>query len=71
VNLFELIQKSEMRFWDFTIPILESEATPVRKFLNFGYHSYQRYRLMNFILKSFFWASIGLTFGLALGLIVG
>jgi hypothetical protein len=61
----------EMWFWAFAIPILETEALTVKKFVNAGYYSYQRYHPMNFFFKSFFWGCMGLTFGLVIGLIFG
>ena len=70
MGLSELIKESEIKFWDYAIHLLESEASTLTKFINVGYQSYQRYRLMNFIHKSFFWASIGLMFGLILGLFI-
>ncbi len=62
-----LLDRAETRFWEFIIPILETETSFIEKIVNALYFSYQRYRRINFFLKSFFWGCIGLTFGLFVG----
>lgn len=61
------LHRAENRFWDFIIPILETETIFVENIVNALYFSYKRYRMMNFLFKSFFWGCIGLTFGLFIG----
>jgi predicted DNA-binding ribbon-helix-helix protein len=63
----KLSHRIENRFWDFVIPILETETFFVEKLVNTLYYTYKRYRLMNFFFKSFFWGCMGLTFGLFIG----
>ena len=70
MNLLQIVNKSEMRFWEYFIPLLESEAAVLKKFINIGYFSYQRYKPMSFVYKSFFWASLGLIFGLVIGIFI-
>jgi hypothetical protein len=69
MSILDMLHETERRFWDYAIPILESEAPIMKKFINLGYSTYQRYRPMNFITKSLIWACLGLTFGLAFGII--
>jgi hypothetical protein len=69
MTILEMLHQTERRFWDYAIPLLESEIPIMKKFIHLGYSSYQRYRPMNFLAKSVFWACLGLTFGLAIGII--
>jgi hypothetical protein len=70
MTILEMLHETERLFWDFTIPLLESETPLMKKFILLGYSSYQKYRPLNFLVKSAFWASLGLTFGLAIGIII-
>lgn len=70
MTILKMLHKTERRFWDFTIPLLESEAPVMKKFIHLGYATYQSYRPLNFLAKSLFWACLGLTFGLGIGIII-
>jgi hypothetical protein len=69
MTILEILHETERRFWDLTIPLLESKDPIMKKFILLGYSFYQRYRPMNFLAKSAFWACLGMTFGLAIGII--
>ena len=69
MTILEMFHQTERRFWDFTIPLLESEDPVIKKFIHLGYSFYQRYRPMNFLAKSVFWAILGMAFGLAFGIV--
>jgi hypothetical protein len=70
MTMSDMLYETEKRFWEFAIPLLESDPPGLEKFINFGYSFYKRYQSMDFITKSLFWAYLGLTFGLAFGIII-
>ena len=59
----------ENKFWDFVIPLLESENETVEWLVNLGYRISQNLPGRSFLFQAIFWICMGTIIGLALGLI--
>jgi hypothetical protein len=57
----------EIRFWKIAIPLM-SESVPTQRLVNTGYKFLQVYRPLPTALKIMFWAFLGWTFGLVIGM---
>ena len=60
----------EKVFWQAAIPLLSSGNRAVTTVLNFGAFYYPKIQQINFALKAAFWACIGLSIGLGIGILV-
>ena len=65
----EMYNNVELSFWELTIPLLDSESLTVKKVVNVGYNTLKHYKKRSMLFKTFFWASLGLSFGLTIGLL--
>jgi len=60
----------ENKFWDFVIPLLESENETVEWLVNFGYRISKNLPGRSFFFQAIFWICMGTIIGLAVGLIL-
>ncbi len=60
----------EIRFWEMAIPLMSSKSPMVNKLVKVGYQIYNQYQPRNLLFKMLFWSSMGLSFGLAIGLLI-
>ena len=68
--LQDLWKQIEVRFWHrIAIPLLDTNSEAVKSIVSVGYHSMKRYQPMNNFYKAFMWVFMGLSFGLAIGLL--
>ena len=61
----------EQRFWDKTIPMLSAGNRTVATIVNVGSYFYPRVQRANFAIKAIFWAWMGLSIGLGIGMLIG
>jgi hypothetical protein len=61
----------ERIFWHQTIPMLSSGNRAVATLVNVGSYFYPRVQAANFFIKAIFWACIGLSLGLGIGIVFG
>ena len=61
----------ERVFWHRTIPMLSSGNRAVATLVNVGSYFYPRVQASNFIIKAMFWAILGLSLGLGIGIVFG
>ena len=66
----QIVYHLEKAFWHNAIPLLSSGNRLVAAMINFGAYYYPRMKRISFALKAIFWASIGLSLGLGIGVLV-
>lgn len=60
----------ENKFWDFVIPLLESENETVEWLVNIGYRISQNLPKRSFLFQAIFWICMGTMIGLVIGMLV-
>jgi hypothetical protein len=66
----QIINRLEKAFWHNAIPLLSSGNRVVTAIVNLGAYYYPRVQRLSFFFKAVFWACIGLSLGLGIGVLI-